>query len=335
MRWRYWYPSRGTRRRPARNIVGGVLSTAGLTAFVYGVIEQPRRGWGDPVVLGTILAGLALVGAFAAWERRTGHPMIDLGLFGRPRFLWGTLAATISSFALFGLLFAVPQYLQAVRGADALATGVRLLPMMAGLIVGARTGELVSRRTGAKLPVAGGLLVIGAGLALGATTSVHSGYPFAAAWLAVVGAGTGLSLAPAMDAVLGELPPERSGAGSALTQTFRQVGGALGVALLGSVLSAAYTRHLDVTGLPAPAAHAARDTVAGAVAVAARLHDTALAASAQSAYTRAMDQLLVVCAAAALLGALLAALFLPARGVEPVTAAPAGRPAPDSATIGV
>jgi EmrB/QacA subfamily drug resistance transporter len=304
--------------------VGGLLSTAGLVSFVYGVIEVPKRGWGDGLVAGSIALGVALLAAFVVWERRTSEPMIDLGLFARPRFLWGTLAATIASFALFGLLFAVPQYLQAVQRNDALNTGIRLLPLMAGLIVGARASELLGRRFGAKLPVAAGMALIAAGLTLGATTTVDTGYGLAAAWLTAVGAGTGLSLAPAMDAVLGELPPERSGAGSALTQAFRQVGGALGVALLGSLLAATYTGRLDAANLPAPAAKAAKDSVAGAVAVAGQLHSTALQASAQAAYIHAMDVVLLVCAGVALLGAVLVGLFLPARAARP--AAPPAAP---------
>jgi EmrB/QacA subfamily drug resistance transporter len=302
-------------RRP--DVLGGVLSTAGLVSFVYGVIEVPKRGWSDVLVLGSIALGVLLLVAFVAWERRTAQPMIDLGLFARPRFLWGTVAGTVASFALFGLLFVLPQYLQAVGGNDALHTGVKLLPLMAGLIVGARVSEMIGRRNGAKVPVTAGMLLIAAGMVLGATTGTHSGYGLVATWLAIVGAGTGLSLAPAMDAVLGELPPERSGAGSALTQAFRQVGGALGVALLGSVLAAAYTDRLDVSGLPAPAAHAATDSVSGAVAVAGQLHSAALAASAQSSYAHAMDVVLLVCGVVALLGAVLAGLFLPARTPHP------------------
>src|SRR6266542_4020426 len=200
---------------PRIDVVGGLLSTAGLVSFVYGVIEAPSRGWTAPVVLTTIGSGLLLIAAFVAWERRTAQPMIDLTLFARPRFLWGTVAMTVASFGLFGLLFVLPQYLQAVQGNDALGTGVRLLPMMAGLIVGARTSEKLGSRFGARVPVAGGLLVIAGGLAVGALTTVDSGYGFAALWLSIVGAGVGLTLAPAMDAVLGELPPERAGRGPA------------------------------------------------------------------------------------------------------------------------
>src|SRR6266542_358745 len=262
---------------PRIDVVGGLLSTAGLVSFVYGVIEAPSRGWTAPVVLTTIGSGLLLIAAFVAWERRTAQPMIDLTLFARPRFLWGTVAMTVASFGLFGLLFVLTQYLQAVQGNDALGTGVRLLPMMAGLIVGARTSEKLGSRFGARVPVAGGLLVIAGGLAVGALTTVDSGYGFAALWLSIVGAGVGLTLAPAMDAVLGELPPERAGSGTALTMTLRQVGGALGVARLGS---------------------------------------PALLADARGAYVHAMSVVLLVCVAITVLGGVLAARFLPARAVS-------------------
>jgi len=293
---------------PRVDVVGGALSTVGLVSFVYGVIEVPQRGWTDGLVLATLAAGITLLVAFVVWEKQTAQPMIDLDLFRKPRFLWGTVSATVASFALFGLLFVVPQYLQAVRGNDALNTGLRLLPLMAGLIVGAR----VSVKLATRIAISGGLGLMAAGLALGAITTTSSGYGLAAAWLTIVGAGTGLALAPAMDAVLGELPPERSGAGSALTQAFRQVGGALGVALLGSLLADAYQSRLTDT-----APQAARDSVNGAVAVAGALHDPALLASAHSAYVHAMDTVLISCAGVALLGAVLVAIFLPARTARP------------------
>lgn len=160
------------------------------------------------------------------------------------------------------------------------------------------------------------MLVLAGGLALGATTTVDSGYGFAATWLSIVGVGVGLTLAPAMDAVLGELPTERAGSGTALTMTLRQVGGALGVALLGSISAAAYTGQLHLAGLPGPAADAARDSIAGAVAVAARLGNPALLADARGAYIHAMAVVLLVCAAIAALGGVLVAMFLPARSVQ-------------------
>jgi EmrB/QacA subfamily drug resistance transporter len=298
-------------RRP--DLLGGVFSTAGLVSVVYGVIEAPRLGWGHPSVLAAIGLGLALLVAFGIWEKRYSDPMIDLGLFKRPRFLWGTVAATIGTFGLFGLLFTIPQYLQSVQGHDAFSTGLRLLPMMGGLVLGAGGADRIVARIGTRIPVTVGLVVISAAMVLGATTGPQTGYGLTATWLALVGFGVGLTLAPAMDAVLGELPTDESGAGTALTMTLRQVGGALGVALLGSVLAGAYTSRLDVAGVPGPAAQTARDSVAGAVAVADQLHVAALFESARDAYLHGMSAVLLVCAAITLIGAVLVAALLPAR----------------------
>ncbi|HEX7745645.1 MAG TPA: DHA2 family efflux MFS transporter permease subunit [Micromonosporaceae bacterium] len=300
------------------DLPGGVLSTLGLVAFVYGLVEAPGRGWGHPIVLSALAAAGVLLVAFVRWELRTPEPMIDLRLFRRSPFRWGTVAATLATFALFGLLFVVPQYLQLVLGFDALGTGIRLLPMIAGLILGAASGERVAARTGHRIPVALGLLAVGAGLGIGATTELHTGYGFAAWWFAIVGLGIGLALAPAMDAVLGALPPERSGSGTAITMTLRQAAGALGVALLGSLLAEVYADRVAVATLPAPAADGARDSIAGALAIATRLGDAALASSAREAYVGGMDVVLAACAGIAVLGAVLSFAFLPGRGVDKI-----------------
>ncbi|MFF1300453.1 MULTISPECIES: MFS transporter [unclassified Streptomyces] len=298
---------------PRPDVRGGLLSTAGLVALVYGLIEATGRGWGDPLVLAALAAGLVLLALFIRRELRTPQPMIDLRLFRRAQFLWGSLAGVLVTFGMLGLLFVVPQYLQLVQGYDALGTGLRLLPLIGGLVVGAPAGEKLAARTGYRLPVTVGLLVLAGGLAVGAATDVDTGYGFVAGWLAVVGLGIGMALSPAMEAVLGALPPERSGSGTAITMTLRQAGGALGVAVLGSLLAQGYTDKLDTPSqLPVPAADAARDSVAGALAVAERLNLPALADSARNAYLHGMTLVL--------LSAALTATFL------------RGRPAPSTDT---
>jgi EmrB/QacA subfamily drug resistance transporter len=288
----------------AIDLAGGLLSTAGLTLFVYGVIEAPVRGWADPLALGPMVAGLALLAVFVAVERRTAEPMLDLGLFRRPRFAWGTAAGTIATFSLAGLLFVLPQFLQAVRDLDAFEVGLRLLPLIAGLFVGAPVAARLTAWTGTKVPVVTGLLVAAVGLLVGTATTPDSPYGFVATWLLLIGLGVGLALSPAMDAVLGELPHDDAGSGTAVTMTLRQTGGALGVALLGSLLSAVYRADL---GPDAPAA--ARDSLTGALA----LGDAGLAAAARQAFTSGMAAVLTVCAALAVLGALAVARWLPAR----------------------
>src|SRR3954469_357320 len=309
------------------DLPGAVLSTAGLVGVVYAVVEAPSRGWTSAPVLVAGLAGIALLAGFVVRERRTPHPMVDLALLTRPRFAWGTLAATMAMFAMLGLLFVVPLYLQSVRGFDPLGTGLRLLPVILGLVVGAKVAERLTVRLGNRIPVVAGLLIIAAALTWGATLEVGTAYGVLAGWLALAGAGLGLTITPAMDAVLGEVPPEHSGSGTALTMALRQVGGALGVAVLGSLAGAAYTGRLDVTGLPGQAAHAAQESVAGGMAVARALGSPALAGNVAGAYVHAMTVVLLTTAGLALAGALLAALRLPARGQipagerEPVTIA--------------
>ena len=298
-------------RRP--DVLGALLSTAGLTSLVYGVIEAPSRGWTDSVTIGAITAGgLVLIG-FAAWELRVPDPMIDLHLFARPQFLWASVAGVLVTFGMLGLLFVVPQYLQFVAGHDALGTGVRLLPLIGGLVIGAPAGERLAARTSYRVPVSAGLAVLAAGVAIGATTSPSSDYGFVAAWLATAGLGIGMALAPAMDAVLDALPTEQAGSGTAITMTLRQTGGALGVALLGSLLSEGYTDRLELTGLPAEAAAAARESIAGALAAATRLGDPGLASSANSAYLYGMSMVLIATALIGGISAALTAALLPGR----------------------
>nr|WSX77112.1 MFS transporter [Streptomyces sp. NBC_00899] len=301
-------------------------TAAGLGALVYGIIEAPSRGWGDPLVVAMLAAGAVLLAALVLRERAVERPMLDMALLRQRGFLGNSVAATLVSFILTGMIFVLPSYLQTTLGYDAFGTGLRLLPMMGGLMVAARLSPALAARGGPRPVIVAGLLVLAAGAFLGATTAEGDGYGGTALWLAIAGVGFGLSIVPAMNSALGALPRERAGSGSGLLQTLRQTGAAIGVAILGSVLAAGYTGRLDTAGLSPDAAHTARESVAGAHAVAARLGDRALAASADASYLHGMDLTLVVCGAAALLTALLLAAFLPnpRQDRAPAAAAPAG-----------
>lgn len=306
---------------PRADLLGGLLSTIGLLSFVYGLIEAPSRGWDDTLVLAGLAGGVALLVSFVWWELRAAQPVIDLRLFRIRQFSWGNVNATVSSFALFGLLFVAPLYLQFVLGNDAFGTGIRLLPLIGGFVIGVGVGTRVARRVGHRLPVATGLLLTGVGLMIGAFTDASTGFGYAATWYAIAGLGIGSALTPSMDAVLEVLPPERSGSGTAITMTLRQAGGALGVALLGSVLSQIYTSNLDVTGLPPAAAESAHDSIAGAIAVAAKTNVPTLAENARTAYIDGMTGVLFLCAGVAVLAAILTVAFMP-RSAQPQPGAP-------------
>ncbi|WP_333767934.1 MFS transporter, partial [Streptomyces sp. IBSBF 2435] len=310
--------------------VGTALSALGITALVYGTILVPGDGWGSPKVLAGVIGGAALLAAFTAWQRRCPHPLADLRLFGDPRFRWGTLTAVFVNFAVMGIMFVVPQYLQAVLGHDAFGTGLRVLPLIGGLMAAAALSEALVPRLGARVVVPAGLVVLAAGTMIGAATGGGDGYGYAALWLTMTGLGFGLAVVPATSLVMASLPAGRAGQGTSLLETVQQVGGVLGVAGLGSLLSAGYLARLSTDGLDGPAAAAARDSVSGADAVAARLHDPGLLASAHGAFVHGMSLALLVCGAIALVAAVLAAAFLPARAVggEP---GPAGAGAVPSA----
>ncbi|SDM95521.1 drug resistance transporter, EmrB/QacA subfamily [Streptomyces sp. cf386] len=296
---------------PKVDTLSTALTVTGLGALIYAIIEVPTRGWGDALVLAVFAASVVLIAALVLRERRVERPMLDMSLLAHRGFLLNTIAATLVMFVLTGLLFVLPPYLQAVLGHDALGTGVRLLPMMGGILVASRTAPPVVTRFGARATVSAGLVVLAFAAFLGSRTTVDSGYGFTALWLSLTGLGFGFSLMPAMSNALGTLPRDRAGSGSGLLMTLRQVGGAIGIALLGSLLSSAFRDRLDVTGLPARAADTAGESVVAAHLVAERAGSAQLAASANGAYVHGMGLVLLVCGLAALVAALLAAAFLP------------------------
>uniref|UniRef100_UPI001F5EDFD3 MFS transporter n=1 Tax=Actinomadura fibrosa TaxID=111802 RepID=UPI001F5EDFD3 len=246
--------------------LGALLSAGGLVALVYGVIEAPVRGWGDPVVLVSLALAAALLAGFVLWERRARSPMMDVRLFRDPAFVWPMLAGVAANVVMAGGLFVLPQYLQAVQGSGVFDTGLKLVPMLLGLLAGGIVTDRAAPRFGHKPIMVGGLLVMAAGLGWGALTGTGDGYALVCGWLVVLGLGCGLTLIPAMDALLAALPADQAGRGSGLVQTLRQTGGTLGIAALGSLLSAVYRDRVGTGGLPADAADAARDSIGGAVA---------------------------------------------------------------------
>ena len=267
-------------------------------------------------MLAPIVAGVALLAAFVAWERRSTHPLIDLSLFSNRDFTVGTALSTVANFALFGLLFVMPQYFQDVGGSDPLGTGVRLLPMIGGMIVATRIGPRLVKRAGSRFVIVAGLALSAAALGLAATTEVDTGYAFAALWITLLGAGIGLVLPASVGAAMGALSAERAGSGSGLMQALRQVGATIGVAVLGTVLSSGYHSQLEDGNVPASAEGAVRSSVGAGIEVAQRLDSSALAQTVRSAFVHGMDTVLLASAALTILGAVIAVLFLPRRVAE-------------------
>jgi MFS transporter, DHA2 family, multidrug resistance protein len=308
-------PESKSEHKPRFDIPGILISCVGLVALTYGFIKVGENSWSDGTALATIGVGVVVLAAFVWWQRRTTGPLIDLKLFSSRGFTWGTILATLVSFAMFGLLFCLPQYFQDVKGVDAMGSGIRLLPMIGGMIVGMIGGARLQTPRGGRPPVLSpkvaitiGFLVMGAGIAIGATTGVSSGTGFAAAWIAITGAGLGVAMPSSMTIALGALTAERSGSGSALISALRQVGATVGTAILGSVLSNGYTSDLH---LPGPLKAVASQSVAVGVEAAVKRGSVAMLDDVRTAFTHGMDIMLITCGGVALLSAILALAFLP------------------------
>jgi EmrB/QacA subfamily drug resistance transporter len=296
--------------------VGALLSIGGLTALVYGIIEAPDSGWTAGSTLLAFGTAAVLLGAFVAWEFRTTHPMLQMSFFRNPRFSAASASITLIFFALFGSVFVLTQHLQFVLGYSALQAGVRITPF-ATLVVAAPIAARVVERIGTKIVVAAGLAIAALGLILIAGVDAGDGYAPIGWSLALIGLGMGTTMAPATDSIMGSLPLAKAGVGSAMNDTTRMVGGALGVAIIGSVLSSSYSSTVApaLAQLPRAAAAVAEDSVGGALEVAQRAGPAAgnLAVSARAAFVDAMGDAVLVGAAAALFGALVALALLPAR----------------------
>jgi EmrB/QacA subfamily drug resistance transporter len=303
---------------PPLDLPGFALSTAGLTALVWAIIEAPDRGWTDPAVLASFAAAALALGAFARWQLRSAHPMLDVRLFRNPRFSASSLAISLAFFALFGMMFFITQYLQLILGYSAFEAGLRTLPIAGGLVLAGPLSAKLAERLGTKVVVTAGLLVVGSGLALLGFADAGSGYGIVAASLTVLGMGMGMAMAPATDAIMGSLPLEKASVGSAVNDATRITGGALGVAILGSVLASGYRGGMEdaVAGMPAPAAETARESLAGGLAVASQGGGETgqrVLTAAQDAFLSGMHSAAAVAAIVALAGAIVAFALLPAR----------------------
>ena len=309
---------------------GAGLSIAGLTAVVWGLIEASERGWTDSMVLGAFGIGAAILALFVLWERHTTHPMLDVSVFRNLRFSAASVAVGFVFFALMGVVYFLTTYLQSVMGFSALDAGVRMIPVAIGMILTTKPSVLLTERFGTKAIVAMGMSVVAAALYVLSTCGVDTGYGRVALALGMLGSGMALAMSPATESIMGSLPKAKAGIGSAMNDVVREVGGTLGVAVLGSVLASGYGGSMDgaaVAGLPAEAAETASDSVGGAHAVATQIGGeaaTRLTHLADQAFVDAMATTALIAAGVALVGALIAAAFLPSRAAgEPVIAADA------------
>lgn len=259
--------------------LGTLLSIAGIAVLVWAVIEAPHNGWLSTTTLVAGGAAVLLIAAFVRWEMHTDHPMLDVTVFRNMRFSAGSISVTFAFFALFGFIFMVTQYFQFVRGYDALEAGLRTVPFAFFTALAAPLSATLAARFGTKHVVSVGLASMAVGFAWTTTLEVDSSYWLIVGQMFFMGGGLGLVNAPATEAIMGSLPPDKAGVGSAVNDTARELGGTLGVAIVGSVFSSVYAARLvdALIGTPVPsdAIEVAQDSVGAAVQVAVQAGEVA------------------------------------------------------------
>ncbi len=303
------------------DLLGAALSTAGFSLLVYAIIEAPGQGWTSAPILGLLVVAIGLLGGFLWWERRIEEPMLDLDFFRSASFSTGTAAVSVAFFVLLGGIFALTQYLQFAHGFSAIQAGAVMSPMALGLMMGAGSSSRAVRRLGRARVVAIGLSALA--LLFGATAlwTADTGVPVLVAWFFALALAMGWVMAPATDAVVGAVPAAKSGAASATNTVARMVSGALGVAVLGSLITSLYSNDLrdSLPSTPSQAHAVAENSIGAANAIAAHLPPQAaseLLATAGGAFTNAMGAGLLVGAALAALAAVAVLRFLPAGDLD-------------------
>jgi EmrB/QacA subfamily drug resistance transporter len=307
--------------RPPLDPAGLVLSVLALGSAVYTIIEAPGAGWLAARTLGGFAVALVALAVLIAVERWHSAPMLDIGLFANPRFAAASGAVTVAFFALFGFIFLITQFFQQLQGHGPLATGVRILPVAGSIAVGSLLGiRLAVTRFGTKFVVAAGLLSMTVAFVWISTENATVPYLAVAAQMVLLGGGLGLTSATATESIMGVVRPDQAGAGSAVNDATRQVGGALGVAVLGSVFASLYVRHLNPTGslaaVPAALLERTHDSFGAGLAVAAASPAPIAAPLHDAVVSGFLDGLQAGCLTAAgvcALGIVAVLLFLPAR----------------------
>jgi EmrB/QacA subfamily drug resistance transporter len=301
---------------PRVDVPGLILSAIGITTLVYTVIEAPTWGWTDTRTAAGFTVATTVLVAFARWERRSTHPMLDVSVFVNRRFSGGSLAVTAGFLTLFGFIFVITQYFQFIKDYTAFQAGVRLLPVAASIALASIVGPRLVERLGTTAVVVTGLAVFAAGLAWASTADGATPYIQIATQMLLLGGGLGLTFSPATEAIMGSLSVDKAGVGSAVNDTTRELGGTLGVAIAGSIFASVYSGHLGASALTGLPADAMRHSMAVAHTVIRQL-PAQQAGHVRAAVDRAfLDGLQVsslVCAGIALGAAIVVGWLLPAR----------------------
>jgi EmrB/QacA subfamily drug resistance transporter len=293
---------------PRLDVSGAVLAVIGMVALVYAIIEAPDQGWLSARTLAGLSGGVAVLAGFVLWERRRRAPMLDPRVFAHRNLAAGSLSIFVLFFALFGFIFMALQYLQLIRGDSGLISAVSMLPMAATMMPTSRLAPALVARLGSRVVCAAGLVLVTGALIVLAQLTSTSAYWLLAVGLVLLGAGLGLAMTPATSGITSALPDARQGVGSALNDLSRETGGAVGIAVVSSILTATYQSHLDLGHAPAAQVSQARSSVAVAI----RLGRT-VTAHAQTAFADGMHLALLIAAGIIAAAAIAVTALLPRR----------------------
>jgi len=302
---------------PSVDWPGAALIAGAVAVFVFGIVEAPQRGWADPLVLGCLGAGVALAVAFGAFEARRRHPLLDVSLFRRADFATGAAAIAVFFLANFGFMYLVMQYTQLILGYSALQTAFAFTPLMLPMALLSVTSSWYLPRLGLRVVVFTGLLFIAAGFVCLLTLRVDSSYAGLAWPLLVLATGIGLCTAPTTSAIMNAAPDEKQGVASAVNDTVREVGAAVGIALAGSILAGQYAHRLgdQLATFPTPVRQAAGGSLAEALAVSTRIGPAGaqVAEISKAAFLHAMQSSIMVLAILVAVAAAVIGLWAPGR----------------------
>jgi EmrB/QacA subfamily drug resistance transporter len=317
----HWFvPNSSARDESPLDPLGAVLSICALVSMLFAIIEAPNLGWTSPLVVGSFAIGATFLASFIWWERHTPRPMLDVRIFKNPRFSAASATITLTQFAMFGATFLLTQYFQFRLGYSPLKSGIMLMPVAIGLMVGSPNAPKLVRRFGTTRVVVTGLCAVSAATALYTSDALMSSFAIGFGIRLIYGLGMGITMAPVTESIMGSLPRERAGVGSAINDTTRQTGGALGVAVLGSIFAFQYHRVIDMTtGISAATLHHARDSIGRSLEVAGNVGGAAgahLVYAAQQAFISSMRITFGVAALVVLFAAFVAAKFLPPRAAD-------------------
>lgn len=302
--------------------IGGSLAAIGTATLVFGVIEGPHRGWTSLESAGSLLIAIVAFTAFTLWELRQEHPLLDPRLFKLRGFTTGTLSIMLQFFAAFGFFYVIVQYIQMILGFSPIQTGLSIFPMIVTMLVVAPRIDRVMNRLGVRLTGALGLGVMAGAFGFLSTLSVDSSYLPVAIGFVLLGIGFALATTPATVAIVSSLPKEKQGVASAVNDVSREIGGTLGIAILGTVLNQAYDDRMasSTAAVPAEAAAMARESLPLAMGIAQQLGDAGLQllVDAQAAFTSGLSSAFLIGAASLLAAAMIVLVFTPKAAVVDV-----------------